>query len=198
MKTHPHGFTLVELIVVLAILGVISTLLVPSAGALLGDTRLRITAGELAGILHRTRALAIRHSTHVAVRFTGRETGAVSFAFYRDGDGDGVLSADIRTGVDPVLQVPRLLDQLGNRVRFGFPPGPPARDPGSPSHLLAPDEDPIRFGTSDMASFDAFGGATPGSLFITDGRSRLAAVRVAGLSGRIRVMFYDFGARVWR
>lgn len=198
MKTPPRGFTLVELIVVLAVLGILSTLLVPSAGALLGDTRLRITAGELAGILHRTRALAIRHSTHVAVRFTGRGSGAVSYAFYRDGDGDGVLSADINAGVDPVLQAPRLIDQLGNRVRFGFPPGPPARDPASPSQFLSADQDPIRFGTSDMASFDAFGGATPGSLFVTDGRSRLAAIRVAGMSGRIRVLFYDFGARVWR
>lgn len=198
MKRPPLGFTLVELIVVLAILGAISTLLVPSAALLLGDTRLRITAQELAGILHRSRALAIRHGTHVAVRFTRSAAGAVSYAYYRDGDGDGVLSADIASGVDPILQPPRLLDQLGNRVRFGFPPGPPARDPGSPSQFLGIGQDPIRFGTSDMASFDAFGGATPGTLFVTDGRSRLAAVRVAGSSGRIRVMFYDFGALVWR
>lgn len=196
MKRH-RGFTLIEIVLVLTLMSVLSVLLIPSAAQMLSATRLHLAATELAGILRTARAFAIRHSAHVAVRFTGLETGAVSYALYRDGDGDGVLSADIASGVDPALQKPHLVDQLGARVRFGFPPGPRVRDPGSPDHYLR-GEDPIRFGGSDLASFDALGGATAGSLYVTDGRSRLAVVRVWGRTGRVRVLTYDFPSQSWQ
>ena len=59
-------------------------------------------------------------------------------------------------------------------------------------------DDPIRFNQSDLASFDPLGTATPGSLYLTDRRSLLAAVRVTSRTGRIRVLRYDSRARTWR
>lgn len=197
MKIRHRGFTLIELVLVLAAVGLVSTLIVPSAANLVSETRLRLAATEMAGILRTARALAIRYSAYVAVRFTGRQPGAVSYALYRDGNGNGVLSQEIATGIDPVLAQPHLVDQLGVRVQFGFPPGPPIPDPGSPGQLLRPGDDPIRFGASDLASFDALGGATPGSIYLTDGKNRLAAVRVAGRTGRVRVLLYEPRTRVW-
>ena len=58
-------------------------------------------------------------------------------------------------------------------------------------------DDPIRFNQSDLASFDPLGTATPGSLYLTDGQSRLTAVRVTSRTGRVRVLRYDSRARAW-
>jgi hypothetical protein len=82
-------------------------------------------------------------------------------------------------------------------MRFGFPPGRPVRDPGDPRKLLSTD-DPIRFNQSDLASFGPLGTSTPGSLYLTDGQSRLLAVRVYGRTGKVKVIAYDFDAEVWR
>lgn len=58
-------------------------------------------------------------------------------------------------------------------------------------------DDPIRFNQSDLASFGPLGTATPGTLYLTDRRSRLTAVRVTSRTGRVRVLRYDPGARTW-
>jgi len=192
------GFHVVELVVVLAILSFVLTLGLPAFLDWTSGLRLDLTAMELTGILRGARSFAIRHSANVAVKFHAEADGTVTYALYRDGNGNGVLNADIASGADPAVTPPHRIDQLGNRVRLGFPPGPPARDPTTPSRFLHPGDDPIRFNQSDLASFTAIGGATPGSLFLTDGRSRLMTVRVTGMTGRVRVMRYDFAAQIWR
>ena len=63
-------------------------------------------------------------------------TARVTFALYRDGDGDGVSTADIGPGVDPEVGRRRRLAHLGSDVRLGFPPGRPPPDPGDPARLL--------------------------------------------------------------
>ena len=154
-----------------------------------------------------TRRVPTRWGTAPTSRSSSAPTadGGVEWSLYRDGDGDGVLSQDIESGVDPRVGPARQLAHLGRQVRFGFPPGPPPRDPGDPRRRLDRLDDPIRFNRSDLASFDPLGGATPGSIYLTDGRHQLAAVRVLGVTGRVRVLVYDAGARelgvsgrVWR
>jgi hypothetical protein len=49
-----------------------------------------------------------------------------------------------------------------------------------------------------MASFGPLGTATPGTAYLTDGRERLVAVRLAGRTGRLRVLVYDPAEEVWR
>ncbi|MES1211289.1 MAG: hypothetical protein ABUL63_03035, partial [Acidobacteriota bacterium] len=58
--------------------------------------------------------------------------------------------------------------------------------------------DPIRFNSSDLASFGPLGTSTPGSLYLTDSQKRLMAVRVYGRTGKVKVIAYDFDAEVWR
>lgn len=197
MRASEQGFNLLELLVILAILAILLAIAAPPLFELSGDLRVRLAAQDLLGTLRLARAYAIRHSANVAVRFDEDDSGRVTFALYRDGDGDGVLNKDIAAGVDPELVRPRLLAHFGRGVAFGFPPGPPARDPGSPSRRLRKD-DPIRFNNSDLASFGPLGTSTPGSLYITDGRRRLAAVRVFGRTGKVRVLTYDFEKEEWR
>jgi hypothetical protein len=191
------GFTLVELVVASALL---LGLLLLGARPLLEATsalRLQLAAAELVGTLRAARAAAVRHSANVAVRFRARGDGGVTFALYRDGDGDGVLNADIDSGADPEIAPPRPLAHFGRSAQFGFPPGPPPPDPGDPRRTLA-GVDPVRFNRSDLASFGPLGTSTPGSLYLTDGRRGLVAVRVFGRTGKVRVMVYDPERRGWR
>jgi len=196
-KRFQKGFQIVELVVSLAVMGLVLALGAPPLLRTSSELRLFLATQDLVGVLRLTRSYAIRHSANVAVKFRTARDGTVTFTLYRDGDGDGVLTRDIDAGIDPQVKPPRRLVHLGRGFGFGFPPGPPPRDPSSnrPMDRL---DDPIRFNQSDLASFDPLGTATPGSLYLTDRRSLLAAVRVTSRRGRVRVIRYDPRARVWR
>jgi prepilin-type N-terminal cleavage/methylation domain-containing protein len=196
MPAAQKGFQLIELLVTLAVLG--SLLLLGAPPLLRGtdDLRLHMAAGELTGVLRSSRSFAARYGANVAVKFRTSPRGTVTFGLYRDGDGDGVLTRDIDSGVDPVVAPPKPLQFLGRAVRFGFPPGPPPTEPGS-SRPLDRLDDPIRFNDSDLASFGPIGTSTPGSLYLTDGK-HLLVVRVLNRTGKVGVLAYDARARVWR
>jgi prepilin-type N-terminal cleavage/methylation domain-containing protein len=193
-----QGFTLIELIGVLAVLTVALTLTAPPLLRATADLRVRLAAMELAGALRQARSLAIRHSANVAVHLERQGEGGVVYALYRDGDGDGVLRRDIDTGVDPRLTPLLPLTRPGRGVRLGLPRDRPVRDPGDPRAWLDRRDDPLRFNRSDLASFDPLGTATPGSAYLWDGESRLIVVRVFGRTGKVRLLSYDFELARWR
>jgi hypothetical protein len=171
---------------------------VPPLLQLAAGLRVELAAAEVASTFHVARAYAIQHSANVGLKFLVESDGSVTWALYRDGDGDGVLSADIESGDDP-LALPRTrLAHLGRQIRFGFPPGRAPRDPGDPRRRLSGLDDPIRFNRSDIASFSALGTATPGTVYITDGMHHLAAARVTGRTGRIVRLSYDVVSERWQ
>lgn len=196
MRRHERGFTIVEVLVALTLLAALLTFSVPPVTRLAAGLRLQLAADELMAALRDARWQAIRLGIHVAVKFRPEPDGRATYTIYRDGDGDGVLNKDISRGVDRAVAPPRRVEQLGRDIRFGFPDRP-AREPGS-RRLLRPGDDPIRFNQSDLASFGPLGTSTPGSLYLTDGRERLVAVRVFGRTGKVKVMVYDFAEGVWR
>ena len=192
------GFQLVELLVCVAVLGLLLSFSVPPLLRLSANTRVRAAAAEMVGAMRTARAFAIAHSANVGVKFRTLPDHRVLWRLYRDGDGDGVLTADIDAGVDPAVTPERQLMEFGNSVRFGFPPGPPPRDPSDPRRSLDRLDDPLRFNRSDIASFDPLGGATPGSAYLTDGQTQLAAVRVVSTTGKVRVIVYDRRSQTWQ
>ncbi len=197
MPWNENGFNLVELIVVLSIFALVAAIGVPPFLELTGNLRLHLAAQELGGTLRLARSEAARRGFNVAVKFRPGQGGGTTYTLYRDGNGDGVLNRDIDTGVDPALSLPRPLQYLGSRMHFGFPPGLKVRDPGAPRQWLSV-KDPIRFNTSDLASFGPLGTSTPGSVYLTDGKRRLMAVRLTSRTGRPRIIVYDFEEEVWR
>jgi len=193
-----RGWTLVELLVVFALLSLLVAMVLPHVVAAAGGVTVRLAADEVMGALRETRIVGLRLGTYVGVKFRTADDGGVTYAIYRDGDGDGVRTADIDAGVDPLVGAPRRLQHFGRSVRFGFPPGPAPRDPGSPGRRLDRLDDPIRFNRSDIASFSPLEGATPGTVYLTDGARRLVAVRVTGRTGRVRILTYDGARETWR
>lgn len=197
-RPHELGFQLVELLVVVAVSGLVLLIGLPPLVRAAGGVTTRLAASEVATVMRLARMTAIREGAKVGLKFRTAADGTVTWTLHRDGDGDGVLTADIVSGVDPALGAPRRLAHFGRSVRFGFPPGRPPRDPANPRRRLDRLDDPIRFNQSDIASFAPIDGATPGSIYVTDGAGRLHAVRVLGRTGRVRVLTYDVVTERWR
>lgn len=187
-----------EMITILALIGLFLAWAIPSLLELSRRVRVEAGANEVMSALRLARSTAVRLGVNVGAKFYPLPSGEVSYALYRDGDGDGVLTRDIEAGVDPAESLLRSLGHFGRTVHFGFPPGPAPRDPGNPSRRLKNLEDPIRLNRSDIASFNALGGSTPGSLYLTDGHRELAVVRIFGRTGKIKVMRYDRETEEWR
>ncbi|MEM6792371.1 MAG: GspH/FimT family pseudopilin [Acidobacteriota bacterium] len=193
-----RGLTLIELLAVLAIAGILSVLIIPRYELWVGGLQVRMAAQSVAHTLGEARLRAIRHHQNVAVKFREGADGRITLALYRDADGDGVLNRDIDDGVDPLIKSPRRLAYGSRRIRFGFPPGEAPTDPGQPRRRLTRLSDPIRFNRSDLASFSEIGTATPGTVYLTDDRFHLAAVRLSPDSSRVTILIYDRALELWR
>ena len=194
--TSRNGTTLLELLLVLALVSLL-WLAVPRVMAWSSGLEVRLAAWELVSTLRQARAAAIRLGNNVAVKFRTAPDGRVSFTLYEDGDGDGVRNRDIESGVDPRVGLPRELRHFGRHAWLGFPRGVRPRDPSDPRRRLGRLRDPIRFNRSDLASFGPLGGSTPGSLYLTDGRYHLLAVRVYGATGKVRILRYNVLEETW-
>jgi hypothetical protein len=184
------------MLVVLALMSSLLALSMPSLMSMTRRLRVEMAAHELMGLMRRARFRAVREGLNVGLKLF-LSGSRVSYGLYRDGDGDGVRSRDIADGIDPPLEPIRELGHLGAHVRFGFPAGAAPRDPGDPRRRLTRLDDPVRFNRSDIASFSPLGTSTPGSLYLTDGQTHLAVVRLFGRTGKVKVMLYDAETETW-
>jgi prepilin-type N-terminal cleavage/methylation domain-containing protein len=197
-RSVSRGFTLIEALLVVAVVGILAVLTVPDLGRGTALLRAQLAAQEVARALHGARMIAVRQGKRVAVRFNTDDPKHVTYTVFQDGNGNGVRNRDIGRGVDPPLGPAQQLQRLGKTVRFGFPPGIRPRQIGHPHRYLDRLDDPIRFNRSDLASFDPLGTSTPGTVYLTAGNATLVAVRVFNRTGKIVVMTYDPDSGLWR
>jgi len=190
------GFSLMEAALVLALLGLVVAVSSPALFAALSRARVIAAGRELEQDMARLRAVAVATGRTQALRLTWAD-GGYSFGFYADGDGDGIRADDLAAGRDPRTGGPRDLRSRYEGVDFGLLDSAiPEVPPGGGA--LAPHSDPVRFGRSDTVSFTPRGTATPGTLYVSDGRSMVVAVVVFGGTGRIRMLAFDRDCWCWR
>jgi hypothetical protein len=127
------------------------------------------------------------------VQFTKTPQG-YEYTVYMDGNGNGVLARDIRSGVDrPIVSAERLSSHFSG-IDFGALPDLPPIEPGE----TPAGADPIRLGAGSLASFSPLGSATPGTLYLRGRGDSQYAVRIFGQTGKTRLLRFDRHHRRWR
>ena len=187
------GYSLVEVMVAAALIVIAAAATIPFAHATIDRSRTAGAARYLANRLGSARFEAVKRSANVAIQFV-KQGDQYRFGTYVDGNGNGVLSRDIARGVDKLISPLERLDQQFPGVMFGTWPGVAPIEPGDRTN----GEDPIQIGASTLLSFSPNGSATAGTLYVRGVRWNQFAVRVLGVSGRTRVLHYDFPDRRWR
>jgi hypothetical protein len=127
----------------------------------------------------------------VAVVFD-RVDGRWVFRVCEDRNANGVRRADIDAGRDVCLDGPHDLSTLFSGVQVAADPAIRDADDGPGSG------DAVRFGSSDMASFSPAGTCSAGSLWLRSPGGTQFMVRVAGITGRVRILRYDAASGRWR
>ena len=188
-----RGFTFAELLFALGVASVFTAAATPQLLAGLDEWRTRGAVRYLSSRLYRARMEAAIRNVDTAVRFVV-VGNTFEYVTVVDGNGNGVRTADLQSGVDRTVDhTERLADKFAG-VDFGALPGLPAVDPSG----TAPGADPIRLGSSDMVTFTPLGSSSPGSLYVR-GRGRVQYVlRMFAETGRIRVLRYYPGTREWK
>ncbi len=190
----PAGFSLVEVLACLALLGILIALAVPLLAETVARERLRAAGWETALRIRGLRQRAITECVGYGLRFI-QVAGLWSCSLYRDGNGNGIRTADILAGRDTLVWGPEEPGMRHEGIRYGLPEAGIPRIPPSTGLIQNP-ADPVKFGPSDIVSFSPSGSISSGSLYLTDGR-RVAAVVVYGPTGRIRAFRFD-PATGWR
>lgn len=188
-----HGYSLVELMFVLGVVTTLSGMALPRMLGSLDDLRARGAARYVATRLQQTRMEAVTRGASAALRFTAADS-SFTYASYLDGNRNGVRTLDIQREIDRRIQPDeRLRDQFPG-VDFGTLPDLPAIDASSPS----PGSDPLKLGSSNMATFTAQGTATPGSLYIRGRGNAQFVVRIYGETGKTRILRFDSHSHTWK
>jgi type II secretory pathway pseudopilin PulG len=184
------GYSLIELLLVVAAATTLASLALPLTGVSTDAGKARQAASFVATRLRLARQQAVARTTTVGLVFD-MVNGRWSVRVCADGNSNGVRRADIGSGVDRCLEGPHDLETMfpGVRVAVDGSLDGPAGEPPSP--------DAIRFGASDIASFSSSGSCTAGSLFLRSSHGVQYAVRVAGVTGRTRVLRYNAPAGSW-
>jgi Tfp pilus assembly protein FimT len=129
------------------------------------------------------RAQAVSRSAAVALRFEPTERG-MTFSVYQDGNGNGVLTRDIQTQTDRIVDQAVLLADLFPGTEIGLLPGVPATEA-------------VQLGGGSLMSFTPDGTASSGSIYVHGKDGTQWVVRVLGVTARARVLRFVPATGVW-
>jgi type II secretory pathway pseudopilin PulG len=196
MKFVSAGTSLPDVLVVLALAGLALAAAAPAFGRATSEARTSAGARQVALTLQAARWRAVATGTAHGLLFE-RDAVGWRWTLVRDGNGNGVRSAEVRDGIDPAVERPERLEQRVRGAILGFPPGGPFPRIPPASGVVHDDGDPVRFGAADLVSFGPLGTSSSGTFYVTDRHRALYAVVLYGTTVRVRVWRYDGGSRRW-
>jgi len=178
------AFTLVELMLLMGLGSILAAIAAWHVASGVERYRAQGAARYVAARLQAARQESVARGVFVAVRFEGAGV-SLRFATYVDGSRNGVSAQEIADGIDRMLGPPGDLSGFSG-VEFGVEPGQVG-----PDGLVLTSGDPIRFGTSRMASFSPMGTSSSGSVYIRSRRGGEYVVRVFGDTAKTQTLRFD-------
>jgi len=192
-----RGLTLAELMAALALTAIILLMALPTLASMRTEGRVAAGAREIAMSFHALRWKSVAQNRNHGLLFERLEDGWVWFEV-RDGNGNGLRSAELRSGIDETLSGPHRLGDRDGLIGLGFPPADRLPEIPPRSGAIEALHDPVKFGRSDLVSFSPLGSASSGTVYLTDGRYKLYAVVLFGPTARVRVWRLDIREGVWK
>ena len=181
-RASAAGLSLIEVLFALSLTLAAAGAAIPAMREIDRTMRMRAAASFISGYLQHARLDAINRSRPVGVRF--READADwRIGSFVDGNGNGIRNADISSGIDAVVDHETAFSARCPSVRI-------ARLEGVPDVNGVNGGSAVRFGASDIATFDSDGSSSSGSIYLTDGRTQIA-VTVTPATGRVRLRRWD-------
>jgi prepilin-type N-terminal cleavage/methylation domain-containing protein len=193
MKHSRRGYSLFELVTVMGIIAIMALVTTPWFLEVRNRAAIATAAGDVRAVFAFGRSQAIARGRNVGIKFL-RFGDQWQYAFYEDGNGNGIRNAEIANGTDPLLRPYQTVLRGSGSARIGLPKMAVPDPTGS--GVIAPTASPIRFNSSTICSFSPIGSATSGSVFLTDGSGSAGVVIVSGPTARVRLMMFRGGQ--WR
>jgi type II secretory pathway pseudopilin PulG len=191
-----RGITVLEALVGLVVVALMATAVAPALARMRASALTGAGARYLAVTLHSLRWQSVAGRRAHGLCFV-RDNEGWAWTAVRDGNGNGLSSAEIASGIDPTLSGPHRLEHAASGVTLGFPPGGPFPRIPPATGWIDDLDDPVRFGATDVVSFGALGTSSSGTLYLTDARERLYAIVLYGPTARVRVWRYDAASTRW-
>jgi type II secretory pathway pseudopilin PulG len=188
-----RGAALIDLVFACAVIAIVAAIAIPNLHASRDRQAARMAARHLANRLQLLKVEAMRRNHHVAMRFDPQDLGR--YAAYQDGDGDGVLQADIDGGIDTMLSPATHLTDSFSTVALRVAAAVPMPEGGG---ILAAESDPVRIGNTNLVSFSPLGSSSSGTIYLAGRDGSQMCVRLLGSTGRVRVLWFDRARAAWR
>ena len=128
----PRGFSLIDLLIVIMILGILGTILQPQFSSMISETKLNGAAGEVVSALQYARSLAVLYERVFSVRVKPNDNSISVIDYRYKDDTESHLDTDPPVQENGILFNPfdkakfaRDFDELGEYegVRITSPPG---------------------------------------------------------------------------
>jgi type IV fimbrial biogenesis protein FimT len=113
------GFTLIEVLIIFALIGIISAIAVPNVVTMMRTYRLKSAANELASTLQLARVTAISQNANSVLTFN---TGTKSYSGFSDnGNGGGTLNDGVQNGTEQTIKTVNLQSSYYGEITFNTP-----------------------------------------------------------------------------